>query len=81
VAGQALGLLVERIAAAQARGEARPGDPRLMALSLVGPMLAGLLWREVFAPAGAPPFDLKALAAQHAATVLDGLRRRPGGGA
>lgn len=78
VAGRALGLLTEVVAAAQARGEVRPGDPRLHALSLMGPMIVGLLWREVFVPVGGAPVDLRALAAQHAATMVEGLRNRSG---
>jgi AcrR family transcriptional regulator len=72
VVSQAVGVLTALIARAQARGEARAGDPRLYALSLMGPMLAGILWREVFEPAGAEPVDLQALAAQHAAVFLNG---------
>ena len=51
----------------------RPGDPRLYVLSLVGPLLTGVLWREVFVPVGAEPIDLKALLAQHAEVVLSGM--------
>ena len=61
------------VAAAQARGEARPGDPRLYVFSLAGPLLLGVLWREVFTPIGAEPVDLKALMTQHAQVVLKGM--------
>ena len=61
------------VAQAQARGEVRPGDPRLYVFSLAGPLLLGVLWREVFAPIGAEPVDLKALLAQHADVVLNGM--------
>ena len=70
---QALGVITEAITSAQARGEVRPGDPRLYAVSLISPLLLGVLWRETFVPVGAPPFDLAALAAQHVETVLQGL--------
>jgi len=73
VASQGLGMIAGMIARAQARGEVRPGDARLHAVSVVGPMMVGLLWREVFAPVGAAPISLPALAAQHTRTVLDGL--------
>jgi hypothetical protein len=73
----ALDLLCGLIARAQARGEARPGEPRLMALSLVGPVLMGGLWREIMEPAGGAPLDLQALAAEHARTVLAGMRAYP----
>ena len=61
------------VAAAQARGEVRPGDPRLYVFSLAGPLLLGVLWREVFTPIGAEPVDLKALMTQHAQVVLKGM--------
>ncbi|MCC7266098.1 MAG: TetR/AcrR family transcriptional regulator [Caulobacteraceae bacterium] len=61
------------VAAAQARGEVRAGDPRLFAFQLAGPMLMGVLWREVFTPVGAEPVDFQALARQHAETLLAGM--------
>jgi len=66
------------VAAAQARGEVRPGDPRLHVFSLAGPLLMGVLWREVFVPIGAEPLDLKALLAQHAEVALKGMLLEPG---
>ena len=73
IASQALGLVTAMIERAQARGEVRAGDPRLHAVSLVGPMVMGLLWREVFVPVGAAPIPLADLAAQHARTVMQGM--------
>jgi AcrR family transcriptional regulator len=73
VASQGLALLAGMIGRAQDRGEVRPGDPRLMAVSVMGPMLVAILWREVFVPVGGDPIPLPALAAQHARTLLDGL--------
>ena len=73
VASKAIGMIAELIAQAQAKGEVRPGDPRLHALTLMGPMVMGLLWRETLQPAGGAPLDLEALAAQHAEIVLTGL--------
>jgi AcrR family transcriptional regulator len=73
VVSQALGILTALVARAQARGEAKPGDPRLYAISLMGPMLAGMLWREVFEPVGGAPVDLSALAAQQTQTFLNGV--------
>lgn len=70
---RALGALAAAIAAAQARGEVRAGDPRAYALQLAAPLIVGVIWRETFAPIGAAPFDLAALARQHAETLLDGL--------
>lgn len=80
VVSQAIGLLSEVIARAQARGELAPGRPRFYAMSLIGPMLMGLLWRETFGPIGAEPIDLSALARQHAATVLHGMVAGPHAG-
>jgi AcrR family transcriptional regulator len=73
VVARALAAVAAAIARAQARGEVRPGEPRLMAMSLIGPMMLGALWIEVMVPAGAEPIDLAALAAEHFATVADGL--------
>jgi len=67
-------LLSGIIAAAQARGEVRPGDPRLFAFGLMGPMVLSMVWRETFEPVGAPPLDVPALAEQHLDTVLKGMR-------
>jgi AcrR family transcriptional regulator len=75
----ALGVVRRQIERAQARGEVTPGDPRLHALSLIGPLVVGVLWKETFEPVGGQPIDLKALAAQHVETALGGLlaqRRR-----
>lgn len=70
---QALGAMATAIAAAQARGEVKPGDPRTYALQLVSPMLVAVLWRETFVPVGAEPFDLPAVMAQHVETLLSGM--------
>jgi len=73
VASGALSALESLIRRAQDRGEVRPGDARLMAFSLMGPMLMGVLWRETLQPAGGEPLDLAALARQHGETLLSGL--------
>lgn len=73
VAGRALGMLTGLIEGAQRKGEVRPGDPRLHAFTLMGPMLMGVLYRETLQPVGAAPLDLEKLARQHAKTVLAGL--------
>ena len=70
---RALAILSGLITKAQARGEVRAGEPRLLAIGMVGPMLLGVLWREVFEPVGAAPLNINDLAAQHAETVLHGL--------
>ena len=62
------------IAAAQARGEVRAGDPRLFAFGLMGPMVLSMVWRETFEPVGAEALDVVALAEQHVDTVLRGMK-------
>jgi hypothetical protein len=61
------------VARAQERGEVRPGDPRLYAFTLMGPMILGALWTATLVPAGGEPVDLVRLATQHADAVLTGL--------
>jgi AcrR family transcriptional regulator len=73
VVSKALAVLVALIERAQQKGEVRPGDPRLHAFTLMGPMLMGLIYREVLQPAGGAPLDIEALAKQHSETVLAGL--------
>lgn len=73
VVQKGVGLLAALIARAQQKGEVRPGDPRVHAFSIMGPMLMGLLWRETFTPVGGAQIDLIAIARQHAETVLGGL--------
>lgn len=73
VVSRALKIATTLIERAQARGEVRAGDPRTHAFSLVGPLLMGVLWREVLVPAGAAPIDLRAVAEQHVETVLGGM--------
>ena len=73
VVGKALAVLKTLIERAQQKGEVRPGDPRLHAFTLMGPMLMGIIYREVLQPAGAAELDIEALAKQHGETVLAGL--------
>lgn len=73
VIDKAVGLIAALIERAQAKGEVRPGDPRVHAFSIMGPMLIGVLWRETFTPVGGAALDLGAIARQHVETVLDGL--------
>lgn len=73
VVGPALAALSSAITQAQAAGRMRPGDPRLAALSIVGPLVTGMIWLEVMEPAGGAPLDLGALARQHADILLEGL--------
>lgn len=68
-----LGLLTAVIERAQARGEVRAGDARNHAVSLMAPLLLGVIFRETFVPTGAKPFDIPALMQQHLDTLLPGL--------
>jgi AcrR family transcriptional regulator len=69
-----IALMSGLIAAAQAKGEVRSGDPRLFAFGLMGPMVLSMVWRETFEPVGAEPVDVVKLADQHLDTVLKGMR-------
>lgn len=68
-----LGLIESIIAGGVASGEFRAVNPSLAARSVAGGVMIGALWRTVLEPAGAPPLDLKALAASHADILLHGL--------
>lgn len=72
-----LDALVRVIARAQARGEVREGDARLYAFSLMGPLLMGVLFGNVFAAVSPDLPDLSRLAEQHGRMVLHGLLARP----
>lgn len=78
VVSKVLALVTAAIERAQARGEIRAGDPRLHAFSIIGPMLAATLYRQIFGQADPLPPNLRALASQHAATVIAGLRATSG---
>ena len=73
VVSKGLGTISGLIEKAQARGEVRPGDSKLHAFTLMGPMLMGVIYRETLEPVGGAPIDLAALARQHVETVLSGL--------
>jgi AcrR family transcriptional regulator len=73
VVASVIGMVTGIIARAQTRGEVAPGDPRLHAFSLMGPMVMAMLFREVFGGVAANPPDLQALSDQHARTALRGL--------
>ena len=73
VISKGVGLLSALIERGQARGEVRAGDPRTAAFSIMGPMLMGVLWREILIPIGGTEIDLPAIARQHAETILAGL--------
>jgi AcrR family transcriptional regulator len=77
VVTKVLAFLTGLIAQAQARNEVRPGDPKLYAFSIIGPMVTALLFHEVFGEFSASPPKLSDLAAQHAQAVLRGMLVTP----
>lgn len=77
LAAKAIAALSAAIAAAQARGEVRAGDPRLLAVSVVAPMIVAVIWRETFVPVGGQPVDIAALAREHLATLKAGFAPSP----
>jgi AcrR family transcriptional regulator len=76
VVAKVIDAVSQLIARGQARGEIRPGDPRLHAFSLLGPMVMAMLFRDVFAGVSQHPPDLARLAAQHARMALEGILTR-----
>jgi AcrR family transcriptional regulator len=72
-----LAIFTKQIMQAQARGEVRPGDLHLYAFSIMGPMITGALFHEVFGSELSTAPDLIALATQHAELVLRGLLIQP----
>jgi AcrR family transcriptional regulator len=77
VVDRMLGVVTGLIARGQDRGEIAPGDPRLHAFTIMGPLVLGALYNVVFGELGEARCDLAALAAQHARTVVAGLSLKP----
>lgn len=73
VVSHMLKLLTALIRDAQQRGEVRPGDPTIYAFSVLGPLITGVLFRELFSVTSPYAPNLEALAAQHVETVLRGM--------
>jgi AcrR family transcriptional regulator len=73
VVDRMLDVLSGLVARAQSRGEVAPGDPRLHAFTIMGPLVLGALYNAVFGDLGGERCDLPALAAQHAGAVIAGL--------
>lgn len=69
-----LGRVASTVAHGQARGEIREGNARLHALSIIGPMVTGALYREVFGNLGGEWLNLEELAQQHADTIARGMK-------
>lgn len=72
LAARMLNLVARMITRAQEGGEIRPGDPKLYAFSILGPIAMGVLFHEVFGSKPTAP-DLDQLAVQHAEIILRGL--------
>ncbi|RYY04176.1 MAG: TetR/AcrR family transcriptional regulator [Gammaproteobacteria bacterium] len=73
VIARMLGKLSDLIKAAQAREEVSVGDPNLLAISIMGPMIMALLFHEVFGSQSPYAPNLEKLAAQHADIILKGI--------
>jgi AcrR family transcriptional regulator len=71
--GPALAALSAAIAAGQARGDVRAGDPRAMALGIIGPFVASIIWKEVMEPAGGAPLDITTVLTEQKRTLAVGL--------
>lgn len=76
VVSPALAALQQAIEGGQRSGALRDGAPRLMAMTVIGPLFLGAIWREVIEPAGGEPLDMAALAKEHGRTLAQGLARR-----
>lgn len=76
IVGPMLAAMAGLIERAQAKGEVRPGDPRVYAVQVIGPFLVSIIWRETFVPVGETPFDLEVVARQHLATLTEGMMLR-----
>lgn len=74
VVGPAIKALTSLIRQAQLRGEVRDGNARLLAYSVIGPMVTALMWREMIEPVGGAPLDFALLAAAHAAVIKAGFK-------
>lgn len=70
----ALAALQHTIEGGQRAGSLRDGDARLMAMTVVGPLLLAAIWREVMEPVGGEPLDMAALVREHARTLAQGLK-------
>lgn len=68
-------VFAEHIRRAQVNGEVKPGIPELYVLSMMAPIMIGLLFREVFSGLDILPPDLQMLAAQHGRLIVAGMTR------
>lgn len=75
VVARVMRLLAGLIARAQSHGDAGliAAEPQLLAMSIMGPMIMGMLFHEVFGSDSPYAPDLEKLAVQHAGIILRGL--------
>ena len=73
VASRAIGAIAASSSARSGAAKCAPAIHGCMHSACIGPMIMGVLWQHTLVPAGGEPFDLPALAAQHADAVLSGL--------
>ncbi len=75
VVARVMRLLAGLIARAQSHGDASliAAEPQLLAMSIMGPMIMGMLFHEVFGSDSPYAPDLEKLAVQHAGIILRGL--------
>lgn len=73
VVAKVLSVLTSAIRRAQAQGLVCEGNARLYAFSILGPMLAALVFRQVFQNVEIELPDMQVLALQHARLVLKGI--------
>lgn len=73
VIARVMGILTSLIAKAQERGTVRVCDPKLLVMSIMGPMMMSLLFHEVFGSDSPYAPNLEKLAAQHSEIILKGI--------
>jgi len=73
VVSKILDRLTGAVERAQLKGEIRPGNPRLHAFTIFGPLIAAIMFKEVLHSSDKLTPDLRELAAQHAENCIHGL--------
>lgn len=73
VIARVMGILTDLIAKAQDRGAVKVCDPKLLVMSIMGPMMMSLLFHEVFGSDSPYAPNLEKLAAQHSEIILEGI--------
>lgn len=73
VVTRVMGILTNLIRKAQQRGTVIECDPKLLVMSIMGPMIMALLFHEVFGSDSPYAPDLEKLAIQHSGIILKGI--------